>query len=680
MFKSSDLYISSFPSLINFQETTTLSWEIKEDVFIDYFLRIVGIGDFENAKGDVEIQLNKTTSFQFQILTIDDEEIVLEKRLEVRVAPPESPRINFYASKNPINLGEEFTLYWNVEGVDVTAIEIIDQKKFLPPSGNLFIPKLEISTTYILKVSTFTAEYFKQVELDVIYPKSTFVESFTASRTSVNFGETIDLAWNIISELTTPELNISIQSQYREFLYLEKSGTLQDLLIEKDEAFEIIVKASQIVEDRKSISILVYTPKIVSFESNFKEVLQNEEILLSWETENRVTELRLVSPEFTETVTGETSFITNTPASFPVEYTLRAFNEIGEASKTLTLNQIQPIEFEILSFNAQLPETSECECIIQSSGSIDELYINDVLLEGYERNQRVIRFPIQYGFNDYTLKAQNRIEFLESTITVRGTRNPQIVSFTLTSSLPNNEIISNAQVALDWEVTGDFTQLKVLQLGLVLEGNSGREFITLSKNTILTLEVQSDDGNIYQDITVQVTQPPQITLLSASSTNIRLGEPVTLSWNTIGKIDRIFLNKVGYLSNTAIQERKFEFIPTESGEYEMIAYNNAGEALKSISIRVNSAPIILFFIEPTWEREKEIRISWEVQPTDARVFLYRNEESVENLSSSGEITRALTLQKEKFRINATTQFFMSNKELIVEILNNDTIVVSEPLP
>lgn len=297
-------------------DATTLSWDV------DGLLNSLEISPELGAvaqKASAVVSPTETTTYT---LTAVNKFGTTSAQVVVKVVAP--PVITtFTASPNTINLGEQTTLSWNVEG-DIDSLTINPGDIDVTGQSSIALSPSE-TTTY-----TLTAENIKdtvQAETHVVVIPPPSIAAFEAQANNPLFiGDTVTMSWSVINEPTALSLTPGIG---------DVLGTTSVVFTATADMTYTLSASNGAGSDTESLFLdVVEPPTIDSFAASTELAFGSEAVTLTWSTTGEY--LSLWITQGVGDVTGQNQVVV-TPSK-NTKYTLIATNDSGSVSASVDVN------------------------------------------------------------------------------------------------------------------------------------------------------------------------------------------------------------------------------------------------------------------------------------------------------------------------------------------------------
>jgi hypothetical protein len=680
LLNETNTYFNISPARIFYGEKASLNWNYTGSNSSNITVSIKNIGTFVSAgKTIVDPEFTRDYECEFRDDTDIFNPIVIRKKLTLYVDPRPEPLINFYSNLNEIDTGNSITLFWEVDGPDVSSIELegFPNYTFLNRNGLITFDNITEAREYTLIVRTYTKEYRRTLNILVNYPARPRIIEFNASNLEPQLGEDVIIEWETYSEY---EYTVYFSESSNIFRAASGTFTIND--ISNDTTFTLNVKDNEGYIESRTISILPKRPEIVSFTVDYPVTSLNIPIVFNWEIINVHDDIRLIINGNYQTVPFNAVQYTYTPTSLPLNVELQTWNSLGTVSDTLNVIQAVPVSLELTQVSPRVRSNTSSRITFNLSGNPSELRLNGNLIDKSLWKDGFLDVGnIPRGLNNYSIIISNREYSLTVPFSITGMDNPQIVSFTALGQPSTNSIATfNNPSILSWNITGDYLSAKIIDPEVIITNSIGSSLQLISKDKLLVLEVIGLNGKITQLIDFRPLQLPVINFFKSNISEAAPNDEIKLSWSVSGSYDTLTLNGI-QIPNENLLSKTSTIYLSNSSNIELRASNLAGFSSEQIFLRIHQDPFINMVIEPTWVRELEVRIAWDIQPKDTEtlVLLHRNVLSSERLTLDGEVAKILTLPKETFKISAKTLYKLVEKSYLVEVLDNNEIRVTESL-
>ena len=152
-------------------------------------------------------------------------------------------------------------------------------------------------------------------------------------------------------------------------------------------------------------------------------------------------------------------------------------------------------------------------------------------------------------------------------------------------SVDTSQICNGGSALLSWN-TSYATQVDISGVGTGLD-TDGAIAVSPSSETTYTLTASNPCGSDTGQVTVTVLFAPSVDDFTATSGEICAGSSVDLSWNTTG-VDEVDINGTGGLD----ADGSTQVTPDATTVYTLTATNTCGSDTDTVTVTVNSAPVI----------------------------------------------------------------------------------------
>ncbi|MGM9763091.1 MAG: zinc ribbon domain-containing protein [Candidatus Cryptobacteroides sp.] len=184
-----------------------------------------------------------------------------------------------------------------------------------------------------------------------------------------------------------------------------------------------------------------------------------------------------------------------------------------------------------------------------------------------------------------------------------------------------SQYVVGSTIHLEWEAD-NYTKFELAGEDVTL---SKEKEIVVEKTVEIQLIASNDYDQAQQSVRITPLSSPNIRSFSASRTQIKAGNTVRLSWNTINA-KKITL-KDGYEDADVTMQTSIELSPMEDATYTLIAYafDEAIYVSKEISVRVLQEVSINDFSSDTQQtlESQAIELRWDVTSAD-KLMLFPN--------------------------------------------------------
>lgn len=187
----------------------------------------------------------------------------------------------------------------------------------------------------------------------------------------------------------------------------------------------------------------------------------------------------------------------------------------------------------------------------------------------------------------YTLTATNTLDASKSVsanVTVTVVQKP-VISF---GASPTNVNVGNS-ATLSWSITNTPASVSINN-GIGSVGAAGSLAVTPAANTTYTITASNLGGTATAQVSISVTQKPDIASFTASPGSITKGRSATLAWTAQGA-DSITLN--GQVMGTG----SLVVAPSSTQTYTLVATNAAGSVSTQVTVTVTESGTL------AWKRD-----------------------------------------------------------------------------
>ena len=294
----------------------SLSWNILNTV--DTLTMSPGVGD---VTGLSTVVVTPTDSTTFTLLATNKEG---SSSADVVVTVVQPPVISaFSVMTGTIDQGDSTTLNWTVENsVDALTIE--------PGIGDVSgLSSIDISptetTTYTLTAVNIAGSVTADVVVTVIPAPAPIINSFTATATTIDQGDSTTLSWNIANNPTSVTISPGVG---------DVTGQSSVAVSPNSTTTYTITAVNSAGSDSEEITITVVEPPIInSFTASPGTINQGNSSTLSWSISNAVDSLTI--NQGVGDVTGQSS--KSVSPSSTTTYMLTATNSAGSDTKQVTV-------------------------------------------------------------------------------------------------------------------------------------------------------------------------------------------------------------------------------------------------------------------------------------------------------------------------------------------------------
>ena len=310
--------------------STALNWSISGPA--DTVTITPGIGDV-TGQSSVTVTPAHTTRYTLSVTNIAG---TASAETTVAVVPP--PVIaNFTVSSTLVNLGEEITLSWIING-EVDALNITPGIGDVTGKSSItFVPGE--TQTYTLTASNVGGEDAASITVEVVPPPQ--ITFFAAANSAIGPGSSTMLTWSVTGPIDTATITPGIGD-----VTGQNSVTVTPA---QTTAYTLTVTNAAGTASAQTVVTVVPPPVITEFMANPMRVKPGEETTLSWTINGEVDSLT-ISPDVGD-VSGQSS-VTFMPGRTNV-YTLTAANAGGQDTAQVSVAVVT----ELLVYDWNVPVT-----------------------------------------------------------------------------------------------------------------------------------------------------------------------------------------------------------------------------------------------------------------------------------------------------------------------------------
>ena len=187
----------------------------------------------------------------------------------------------------------------------------------------------------------------------------------------------------------------------------------------------------------------------------------------------------------------------------------------------------------------------------------------------------------------FRLQSENAFGTSSSTVTVTVGTKPEILWFQ-TSNDESNPVTVGGEATLNWGVKGA-TDIEIVTAGAVPstldDQNLETGFKSVKPDQTTTYEIRATNqlGTSTSEVTVGVTELPEIISFQANPANIVEGDDTEFSWKVEGAVKLEITPDVGTLNNN---NGKLKHRPSETTTYQLKAENGSGRVTSEVTVEV----------------------------------------------------------------------------------------------
>ncbi len=597
-----DPVISEFtatPATIVLGGSTRLAWKTSfatsGKIVDDSGQLVVTLDPVDLASGSLEVSPESSVRYQLLVENLNSND-AKEVGIEVLNADPQITL--FAALKTSLTTGESTQLRWQVNNTESLIISQAGTKllESADASGGIDVTPGE-TLTYTLTATNQQSTVSQDVVVEVFAPM--VIDTFEATSASVIPGATTTLTWAISGDTTSFGIR---DSQGNTIDLANQSSTAGAVEVAPSQTTTYILTASnpaQSVTATKTVTLLPAPPQINSFSSNVGLVAIGGTARLSWSIARATTiaiEDDLGNPVALSALSPVADSVTVTLTG-PRTFTLTASNAGGQTTADVFVDAVTSVA--ITAFQTDVTEIAAAESVTLTWATTDATGITlnsstgmiDVSTKLVSADSITLN-PTQS--TTYTLTAGGLTSSVTSTIAVLVRTPVVITTFAAAASI----IDQGQQATLSWNAPGatsselectDDTTLVSTPVDIsALAPTGGNVSVTLQSSSTCTMTVQGFRGpaTASESITVNPTLP-QVVAFSSSSDVIRLGESITLTWESADATALSLTDDQGTsvdITSNNVASDSIIFTPTRSATFTLAATNANGVDTAAVSI------------------------------------------------------------------------------------------------
>jgi len=597
-----DVVITSFETsatTISLGGSARLTWKTDYATtgqIVDDSDRLVVTLDTEDlSAGSLEVRPESSVRYR---LLVQNQTSEAEKEVGIEVLDA-NPRITLFAAlRTSLTSGGSTQLRWevaNTESIQISqnGVELLESTD---DSGSFEVTPGE-TATYTLTATNQQGSITQDLMIEVFEP--IVVDTFEASPTAVIPGAQTTLTWAISGDTSNFGIRDSQGNNVDVGTQTSASGSA---VISPTQTTTYILTASNPAESvnaTETVTLLPAPPQINSFTSNVSLVAIGASAQLSWSTTRaaNVTMVDELGHSIDLTALSPVADSVTVLLDGPHTFTLTASNAGGQTTADVFIDAV--VGVAITSFESDVAEIASGEPVTltwtttdatsvtlgSSTGAID---ISTKTVSG----DSVIVNPTQS--TTYTLTANGLPTSSSSTVAVLVRTPVTISSF----SAANPIINAGEQATLSWvapgatsaqlECTDDLTLVSTPIDIAALAPTGGNVSVGLLGSALCTLTAQGFRGPISDSLNITVNPIlPQVATFSVSSDVIRLGESVTLTWESTDATSLVLTDDLGApidVSALNVDADSVTIIPTRSATFTLAAINADGMDTAAVSV------------------------------------------------------------------------------------------------
>ncbi len=545
-------------------ESITISWKTECAKYVSLN------GVHVSASGEKEIPATETVT-----LKASNNNGRIEKTIRIKVSHP-MVLSKFSVNNDNIQLGRNCIVRWNGQNIKKVSFQ---GKEYSAIGPLIFKPT--ISSDYEVLFEGVDGNTIKKsFALHIIYPPPVInVDAPTFAR----MGDTVHVDWTTkyISSVKLDGIEQPLTGTFE--------WTFSEVFMEKTLIF---VDMEGVLHEKKIYVKEALPPRILSFDSNVKEVNDDQSVTLSWTTENA----RYVSLNGTRVSANGTG---DWPAS--CDYVLKVSNKFGVVTSAIKINVLHPVQ--ITSFKVNKTELNYgTPCFAEWTGS----NVKYIFIDG--KKHRVIS-PLTFTPKEsrpYTI----RFKGPDDNIVEKSIGIYVIVPEPILNIETPKYGIPGATVKIMWQMEN----VKSVKIGgLTYSPNDSYEWCYEKEDCSRTLLITKvDDTTLEKTIEIRPAYAPEINSIVLSEEKVKIGDFCRLSWSG-NYVDKWFI----------------EGKSTQSGD------------VNSIHVKVMSEVIKVHFVgEDGREIKRDINVELIPEPGEDEHFRAVPEIQIEEVSASRNYIKA----------------------------------------
>ncbi len=470
--------------------------------------------------------------------------------------------------------------------------------------------------------------------------------SIGATSTEIIQGQTTTLQWqsNYISNLS---INNSIGSV----------GTTGSIEVSPLETTTYVITGTNEADETVTSSVTIFVEEVqptISITAVPNPVINGNSVTLSWSSEY-LSNLSIDNGIGAVGAAGSLVIFPDSTTTYEISGT-SPLNETFRTSVTVTVNNL----VGTVSLQASATEliVGNATTLQWSSENLTNLSINNGVGAVSASGTREVS---PSATTTYVISGQNiqTGETVNASVTITVLPVPTVATLTLTASA--TQINPGNSVVLQWQST-QLSNLSISQNIGSVDAN-GTRTVTPGATTTYTITGQKGDGSTMQAsvtitvIPVVVAKTPSLGI-SASASKIKVGESVTLQWQSSNVTDLSINPAIGAVGASGT----LQVSPKVTTTYEISAKTGSGKIIKAtVTVQVQQVvvttivptgspisaeicPVIKDFIISTKmvKKGENFTITWNVQQADTVAI----NAFAENLPLSGSATISLQSSKD----------------------------------
>ncbi len=521
-----------------------------------------------------------------------------EKEVGIEVLDA-NPQITLFAAlRTGLTSGGSTQLRWEVANTESIKISLdgMDLLESSDDSGSLEVTPLQ-TATYTLTATNQQGSITQDLVVEVF--EAIVVDTFEATPAAVIPGAQTTLTWAISGDTS----NFGIRdSQGNNVDVGNQTSASGSAVVSPTLTTTYILTASNPAESvsaTETVTLLPAPPLINSFTSNVSLVAIGSTAQLSWST-TRAANISMVDEAGNSIDLTALSPVADSVTVLldgPHTFTLTASNAGGQTTADIFVDAV--VGVAITSFESDVTEvaagepvtltwttTDATSLILDSSTGAIDISTKTVSADS------VIVNPTQS--TTYTLTANGLPASLSSTISVLVRTPVTISSFTAANPIIN----AGEQATLSWvapgatsaalECTDDVTLVSTPIDISALAPTGGNVSVGLLGSSLCTLTAQGFRGPVSGSLNITVNPIlPQVSTFTVSSEVIRLGESVTLTWETNDATSLTLTDDLGVsvdVSALNVDADSIVVTPTRSAAFTLAALNADGMDAATVSV------------------------------------------------------------------------------------------------
>ena len=598
-------------------EMVTLAWSVANATSVSLSSDVSGVVNVPAGSMMITLSPMQTTTYTLTARGVGGP---VTQLVTVTVEEPVSID-SFSVVPNPVPRNTPVTIVWRTTAATGLTLMAMTPSGDVPVdiSGKNFTsdtvsytPPID-TTGFRLTATGPGGPKVRQQVVNIYTPAR--VVSFTADKTKVGAGDTVQLCWQ-----TQGATSLALRDGTGTAVGLAGANLMADCVdvtVTATTAFTLTASGAQQTEDSRTVTVsVVAAPTITNFSAMpDANLTSGDTTTLTWSVSGAPTLVTIVddagntiysapqaSGTRTVTITADTTF------------TLTASNAAGMDSDTVDVLLLRAPTIVSLTSNPASPVPSGTSVTLSWTLGGGLPGLNGVILRDDSGTIITTASSAMGSANatvtadtTFTLEVSNAAGTVRQDILIVAVTGAPVIQVFAAS--PGTTVAPGSMVKLTWDINGAPTSVVVTDGGgtTVYSGSdaNGSTVVTVTTTTTYTLTASNAQGTDTQPLTITAKAGPSINQFAASPALIYSGEESTLSWDVNGATSVTILDGDGNAVDTSGTSASMGMVtvrPQATTTYTLMATDASGTvATKNVSVTVGAAPLLIseVYYDPT---------------------------------------------------------------------------------